>query len=208
MALGELLAVRTQNHGDVCEGWNGCAQSLVHHNLTRSVGQVVIATNDVGNAHASVINNGGKVIGWGAIRTEDDKVIKLASVKGYVTVNSVVDNDVAAVQRNLDTDGIRLASINAALCLCRINVSAGTLIALEGVVALFCGLLVFSKLLWRAEARVCLALCQQFICCLTIQIKTLGLAIRTAIAALIGTLVPIKAKPLHSAQNNLSVLFS
>ena len=208
MAFGELLAVRAQNHGDVCEGWNGCAKSLVHHNLARSVGQVVIATNDVGNAHASVINNSGKVIGWGAVRAEDDKVIKLASVKGYVTVNCVVDNDVTAIQWNLDTDGIRLAGINAALCLCRINVSAGTLIALEGVVALLSSLFVFSKLFWRAEARVSLALCQQFICCLTIQVKALGLAIRTAIAALIGTLVPIKAKPLHSAQDNLSILFS
>ena len=169
---------------------------------------MVIATNDVGNAHASVINNGCKVIGWGAVRAEDDKVIKLASIKGYVTVNSVMDNDIAAVQRNLDADGIRLASINSALCLGRINVSAGTLIALEGVVALFCGLLVFSKLLWRAEARVRLALCQQFICCLTIQIKTFSLAIRTAIAALIWTLVPIKTKPLHGAQNNLSILLS
>ena len=123
-------------------------------------------------------------------------------------MNSVVDNDVTAIQWNLDTDGIRLAGINAALCLCRINVSAGTLIALEGVVTLFCGLLVFGKLLWRAEARVCLALCQQFICCLTIQVKTLCLAVRTAIAALIGTLVPIKTKPLHGAQNDLSVLLS
>ena len=208
MALGELLTVRTQNHGDVCKGWNRCAQSLVHHNLARSVGQVVIATNDVSNAHASVINNGSKVVGWGAIGAEDDKVIKLASVKGYVTVNCVVDNDVTTVQRYLDADGIRLASINAALCLCRINVSAGTLIALEGVVTLLSGLLVFSKLLWCAEARVCLAFCQQFICCFTIQIKALSLAVRTAIAALIGALVPIKTKPLHGAQNNLSVLLS
>ena len=58
---------------------------------------MVIATNDVSNAHASVINNGGKVISWGAVRTEDDKVIKLTSIKGYVTVNSVVDNNVTAV---------------------------------------------------------------------------------------------------------------
>ncbi len=78
----------------------------------------------------------------------------------------------------------------------------------EGVVALFSSLLVFSKLLWCAEARVRLAFCQQFICCFTIQIKALSLAIRTAIAALIWTLVPIKTKPLHGAQNNLSVLLS
>ena len=208
MALGELLAVRAQNHGDMSEGWNRCAQSLVHHNLARSVGQVVIATNDVGNAHASVINNGSKVVGWGTIGAEDDKVIKLAGVKGNVTVNSVVDNDIATIQWNLDADGIRLTSINAALCLCRINVSAGTLIALEGVVTLLSSLFVFSKLFWRAEARVRLALCQQFICCLTIQVQALSLAVRTAIAALIGTLVPIKAKPLHSTQNDLSILFS
>ena len=208
MALGELLTVRTQNHGDVSEGWDRCAQSLVHHNLARSVGQVVIATNDVGNAHASVINNGSKVVGWGAIGAEDDKVIKLASVKGYVSVNSVVDNDVTAIQWNLDADGIRLTCINAALSLCRVNVSAGTLIALEGVVTLLSSFLVFSKLFWRAEARISFALCQQFICCLTIQVKALSLAVRTAIAALIGTLIPIKTKPLHGAQNNLSILFS
>ena len=123
-------------------------------------------------------------------------------------MNSVVDNDVTAVQRNLDADGIRLTCINAALCLCWVNVSAGTLIALEGVVALLSGLLVFSKLFWRAEARVCLAFCQQFICCFAIQVKALSLAVRTAIAALIGTLIPIKTKPLHGAQNDLSVLLS
>ena len=67
MALGELLAVRTQNHRDMSEGWDRCAQSLVHHNLARCVGQVVIATNNVGDTHASVINNGSKVVGWGAV---------------------------------------------------------------------------------------------------------------------------------------------
>ena len=208
MAFGEFLAVRTQNHGDVCECWNWSTQSFVHHNLARGVRQVIVATDDVGNAHVSVINNGGKVIGWGAIGAEDDKVIKLASVKGYVTVNSIVNNDVTAIQWNLNADGIRLASVNSALSLCRINVSAGTLIALEGVMALLSSFFIFSKLLWCAEARVCLALCQQFICCFTIQVKALGLAVRATIAALIWTLVPIKTKPLHSTKNNLSVLFS
>ena len=84
MALGELLAVGAQDHGDVSERGHGSAEGLVDHDLTRGVGQVVVAADDMGDLHHGVVDDGREVIRGRAIGAEDDKVVELLGVEGHL----------------------------------------------------------------------------------------------------------------------------
>ena len=169
---------------------------------------MIVASDDVCDTHQGIVNDGCKVIGRCAVRTEDDKIIELTGVEGNVAVDRVVNDNVSAIEWYLDADGVGFAGLNACLSFCGINVSAGTLIALEWVMPLFCCFFIRRKLFRRTEAWVCLAFCQQGVCGLTINFKAFGLCIRAKIAALVGTFVPVKTKPTHGAQDDLRIFVS
>ena len=76
-------------------------------------------------------------------------------------MDRVMHDDVAAVEGDLDADGVGLAGVDARLRLGGVDVAAGALVALEGVLALLGGLAVGLELLGRAEAVVRLALGHQ-----------------------------------------------
>ena len=86
MALGELFAVGAQNHGDVGERRHGRTEGLVNHDLTRGVGQVVVAADDVGDLHHGVVDDGREVVRGRAVGAEDDKVVELLGVKGHLAM--------------------------------------------------------------------------------------------------------------------------
>ena len=167
---------------------------------------MVVATDHVGDAHHGVVHHGGKVVGGGAIGAEDDEVVQLAGVEGHVTVDRVVHYHVAAVERDLDAQGVGLARVDAALGLGGVKVAAGALVALEGVVARLCGGLVGCELLGRAEARIRLALVPQALCGVAVELHAVGLAVGAVVAAHLGALVPVESQPAHGAQDDLSVL--
>ena len=102
MALGELLAVGAQDHGDVGERGHGRAEGLVDHDLTRGVGQVVVAADDMGDLHHGVVDDGREVVRGRVIGAEDHKVVELLGVEGHLAVDGIVDDDVAAVLGHLD----------------------------------------------------------------------------------------------------------
>ena len=206
MALGELLAVGTQDHGDVGERRHGCAEGLVDHDLARGVGQMVVATDDVGDLHHGVVDNGRKVVRGRAIGAEDDKVVELLGIEGHLAVDGVVDDDVAAVLGHLDAQDVGLAGLDAATGLIGIKIAAATLIALEGVLALLRGLTVGVELLLGAEAGIGLALVPKLLGSLLVQVQALGLGVGAIVAAHLRTLIPVQAKPTHGAQNDLRVL--
>ena len=206
MALGELLTVGAQDHGDVGERGHGRAEGLVDHDLARGVGQVVVAADDMGDLHHGVVDDGREVVRGRAIGAEDDKVVELLGVEGHLAVNSVVDDDVAAVLGHLDAQDVGLAGLDAAAGLLGIKIAATALIALEGVLALLRGLAVGVELLLGAEAGIGLALVPKLLGGLLVQVQALGLGIGTIVAAHLGTLVPVQAKPTHGAQDDLRVL--
>ena len=206
VALGELLAVGAQDHGDVGEGGHRRAHGLVDHDLARGVGEVVVAADDMGNLHHGVVDDGREVVRGRAIGAEDDKVVELLGVEGHLAVDGVVDDDVAAVLGHLDAQDVGLAGLDAAAGLLGIKIAATTLIALEGVLALLRGLAVGIELLLGAEAGIGLALIPTILGGLLVQVQALGLGIGTIVAAHLGALVPVQAQPTHGAQNDLRVL--
>ena len=121
-------------------------------------------------------------------------------------MDGVVDDDVAAVLGHLDAQDVGLAGLNAATGLLGIKIAATTLIALEGVLALLRGLTVGVELLLGAEAGIGLALVPKLLGSLLVQVQALGLGVGAIVAAHLGTLVPVQAKPAHGAQNDLRVL--
>ena len=202
MALGELLAVGAQDHGDVSKRGHGRAEGLVDHDLTRGVRQVVIAADDMGDLHHGVVDDGREVVRGRAIGAEDDKVVELLGVEGNLTV----DADVAAVLGHLDAQDVGLAGLDAAAGLLGIKIAATALIALEGVLALLRGLAVGVELLLGAEAGIGLALVPKLLGGLLVQVQALGLGVGAKVAAHLGTLVPVQAQPTHGAQDDLRVL--
>ena len=206
MTLGELLAVGTQDHGDVGERGHRRAEGLVDHNLARGIGKVIVAADDVGDLHHGVVDDGREVVRGRAVGTEDDKVVELLGIEGHLAVDGVVDDDVAAVLGHLDAQDVGLAGLNAATGLLGIKIAATTLIALEGVLALLRGLTVGVELLLGAEAGIGLALVPKLLGGLLVQVQALGLGVGAIVAAHLGTLVPVQAKPAHGAQDDLRVL--
>ena len=206
MTLGELLAVGAQDHRDVGERGHRRAEGLVDHNLARGIGKVIVAADDVGDLHHGVVDDGREVVRGRAVGTEDDKVVELLGIEGHLAVDGVVDDDVAAVLGHLDAQDVGLAGLNAATGLLGIKIAATTLIALEGVLALLRGLTVGVELLLGAEAGIGLALVPKLLGSLLVQVQALGLGVGAIVAAHLGTLVPVQAKPAHGAQNDLRVL--
>jgi len=206
MALGELLAVRAENHGDVREDGHGHVEGLVDHDLAWGVGQVVVPANHVRDAHHGVVHDGGEVVGGGAVGTEDDEVVELPGIEGDLAVHRVVDHDVTAVERDLDADGVRLACIHASLRGDGIDAAAGALVTLEGVLACLCGLAVGFELLWGAEAVVGPSLGDEPPCRLAVEAQTIRLPVGAEVTTCAGTLVPVEAEPTHGAEDDLRVL--
>ncbi len=206
MALGELLAVCPQNHGDVGELGHRIAQRLIDHHLARGVRQVVVAADYMGDAHERIVHHGGEVVGGGAIAAHDDKVVQLAGVKGHIPMDSVVHHHVAAILGHLDAQHVGLSRLHTSASLSGIDIPAPALVALEGILARLGCLAVCFQLIRRTKARVGFALIQQLLGGLAIDIQALSLFVGSAGAAHLRTLVPVQAQPAHGAQDDALVL--
>ena len=188
------------------EGRHRGAERLVDHDLARRVGQVVVAADDVGDAHHRVVHDRSEVVRGRAVGAEDDEVVELLGVEAHVAVDRVVHEDVAAVERHLDAQGVGLAGLDASPRLGGVEVAAGALVALEGVVALLGGPLVLRELLGRAEAGVGLALRPQALGGLAVDREPVGLLVGAEVAAHERALVPVEPQPAHGAEDDLGVL--
>src|ERR1700733_12593514 len=62
VTLGEALAVRAENEGQMRENWRLGFECAVQKNLFRSIGKVVGAANHMGDAHVDVINDDAELV--------------------------------------------------------------------------------------------------------------------------------------------------
>ena len=206
MALRKLLAVGPQDHGQVREVGNRQAQRLVDQNLTGRVRQMVVAADDMRDLHVRVIAHHGEVVRGRAIRAHDDHVVHDVGRELRMTVYGVVECDGAVVVGNLQAPDMGFAGRNTAGCLVRIEAAARAVVSAIGL-AVFLGCLALCiQLLFRAEAGIHgTALLQRFEG-LFVRIEAFGLTVRAVRAADLGALVPIKAQPLHGADDDTDVL--
>ncbi len=78
VALGELLAVGTQDQAEVDELGLLPAERPVQERLAGGVREVLLAPDDVGDAHLEVVDDGGEVVRRGAVGLDEHEVPDLA----------------------------------------------------------------------------------------------------------------------------------
>ncbi len=95
VALGQLGPVRSVDQRDVAHLRHEPAHGVIDDDLAGSVGQVVIAADDVGDTHVVVIDDHGEHVGRRAIGAEDDEVIQVFGLEHDFALHLVVHPDFA-----------------------------------------------------------------------------------------------------------------
>ena len=106
VALGQALAVRAEDHRHV--GIDRQLAVVTHQrledvDLARRVVHVVVAADDMGDAHVHVVDHHAEVVGRRAVGTGDHQIIQLGVADGDIALDQIVDHRVA-VQRRGETD--------------------------------------------------------------------------------------------------------
>ena len=116
MALGELLAVRPTDHGQVRERRRRVAERLVDEHLTRGVGEVVVAADDVGDLHVRVVAHDGEVVGGASRRCARESCRPCSDASNSESPwTASSDDDGATVLGDLQAPHMRLAGVDARL---------------------------------------------------------------------------------------------
>jgi hypothetical protein len=143
---------------------------------------MIIAADDVSDAHIPVVYHHAEIIGRGSVGALNNEIVKLAVFKLEVSLYGVIKGNYAVI-RVSETDYIRLVRR-----MLRVIIAAVTVIARLQTVfhLLFAHAL---KSLFRAVALVGSAVFEHFINDFLIAVKTLGLVVRT--------FIPVKIEPVH-----------
>ena len=91
VALAQALLVRAQDQGHVGVAGRRPAQRADHHHLLGRVRDVVLAADDVGDAHLHVVDRRGQVVGGRAVRAGDDEVLDGRVLEGHRAADVVLD---------------------------------------------------------------------------------------------------------------------
>ena len=63
--------------------------------LARGVGQVIVAADDVGDAHVVVVDDDGMHVGRHAVRAQDDEIVEILVGKAHVALHAVAHDRLA-----------------------------------------------------------------------------------------------------------------
>lgn len=95
MALGELLAVLAVNQGHMGEDRAFPAQRIVDLALAGTVDQVVVAADDMGNAHVVVVDHHGEIVGGRTVRAQQDEIVELLCRPAHRALYRILQHHVA-----------------------------------------------------------------------------------------------------------------
>ena len=188
------------------EGGHVEPERLVDEDLARGVGQVVVAADDVRDAHVRVVAHHGEVVGGGAVGAHDDHVVHHLGREADVAVHGVVELDGPALGGHAQAPHVRLAGLDAPGRLGRVEVAAGAVVArVAALVRLGCGAL-GVQLLLRAEAGVHAAALLHLLERRGVGVRALRLEVGSGGSPHLGAFVPIEPQPLHCVEDDLHVL--
>ena len=160
---------------------------------------MLLGAQYVSHAHQMVIDTNSEVIGRNTVGFYNYEIVELVHVKGNFAMNQVMNGD-AAFGRNLDTNGIRFACSDTCFSLFCRNIAAGTCIT-ERLLSSALFFALCSQILGSAEAVVCFAFVQQLLSIFFVNIKALGLIVRTVFAAGLRTFIPVDAQPFQAGKD-------
>ena len=196
MAFRKPLAVRSQNRGKVGELRHFPAESLINRHLLGRVRDVVVAADHVGDAHQRVVDRDHVVVHRNAgrdarRRADQDGVRDRLGGKFHRPAHQVVEAQRLRADPQPHREGLARGQIFFNFRRAQRPAAAGVDLRLMGPDGRG---LFLRQLLGRAEAAVGLALGQQLLGVLGINLQPLGLAIRANVA-FSRTFVPVQPQP-------------
>ena len=176
------------------------AQSLVDENLLGRVAEVVVAADDVRDAHGHVVDDHRQVVGDGAVGTLDDEVAdglvgELDRRPQHVFEDGRAGRHTKAQRPGL-AGGLAPRHFVGGQVAAAAAVHPGALLGL-------CRLSPGLELLRRAEARVEVPAGHELVDVLAVDVRTLGLPVRPVGAGHARPFVPVKAHLAQRAQDLL-----
>ena len=103
VALGQLGAVGAVDQRDVRHHRHRPAERVVEDLLAPGVGEVIVAADDVGDAHVVVVDDDGEHVGRRAVGAQDDEIVEVLVGEGDAALHAILDHGLA-VARRLDAD--------------------------------------------------------------------------------------------------------
>ena len=99
VALGELGAIGPMDERDMGHDRHGPAQRLIDMGLAGRVGQMVVAPDDMGDAHVVIVHHHGQHIGGVAVRAQQHEVVEVLVGEHDAALDLVVDDGLAGLGR-------------------------------------------------------------------------------------------------------------
>ncbi len=92
MALGQALTVGAQDHRDMGIGWRGYTDRPQQIDLPGSIIDVIVAANDMGDAHVRIVDHHREVIGGRSVGTGDDEIVELGVVESDGPAHQILEH--------------------------------------------------------------------------------------------------------------------
>ena len=108
VALGEFLALRVQDQGEMGILRRVMVQGIENVDLPGRIVEVVVPAHYMGNAHIGIIHHHGQVVGRGTVGTGNDQIVQFPVADHYPALDEIVDDHVA-VQRVFEPHHRRIA---------------------------------------------------------------------------------------------------
>ena len=106
VALGELRAVRPVDQRNMREGRRVPAHGIVDLRLPGRVREVVVAANDMRDAHVVIVDHNGEHIGRRAVGPQENHVVEVLVLPRHAALNAVLHHGLA-LARSLQAHGVR-----------------------------------------------------------------------------------------------------
>ena len=99
MALGEFRAVGPVNQRDMRHHRHLPAERLVDLRLPRAVIEMIVAADDMGDAHVVVVDHHGQHVSGRAVRAQQHEVVEIFVLPGHAALHLIVDDGFAGLRR-------------------------------------------------------------------------------------------------------------
>ena len=199
VALGHLVVGVPHNGRAVDIAGNIPTEALVQQVVLGGGGQVLAASDHMGDAHQVVVHHIGKVIGGQAVPLDQHLVVQGGIFHGDITEDLVVEGGGSLMGDTL-ADNVRLTGSGPAVRLFPAHIPAGVIAPVE-----FAGVLLRLALL--AEAAVGVALFHQQLRVLLVQGAALGLHIGAHRAAHVRAFVMLQVALSHGLVDHIHSAF-
>ena len=107
MAFREFGAIRSMDQRNVGHVRKLPPQRVIDLLLARGVDQVIVAANDVGDAHVVIVDHDGEHVGRIAVAPQQDEIVEVLVLPHHAALDFVLDHGFAGLRRAQSDRGHR-----------------------------------------------------------------------------------------------------